>query len=149
MADRLYTSLKADEYISALRSATNLDKAVVARLAFAYSITTKGKEVPESTNFSGGEMKRPTFVGNDEVFLRTLIGFVYQKGDIDAEAATIILQDFVESLQYSPIPEIPEPANGRIGIDPIDHFRICRRVTERIQPAETHAEQEEKADVGH
>ena len=41
MADRLYTSLKADEYISALRSATNLDKAVVARLAFAYSITTK------------------------------------------------------------------------------------------------------------
>ena len=79
MADRLYTSLKADEYISALRSATNLDKAVVARLAFAYSITTKGKDVPDSTNFSGGEMKRPTFVGNDEVFLRTLIGFVYQK----------------------------------------------------------------------
>lgn len=85
MADRLYTSLKADEYISALRSATNLDKAVVARLAFAYSITTNGKEVPESTNFSGGEMKRPTFVGNDEVFLRTLIGFVYQKSDIDEQ----------------------------------------------------------------
>lgn len=85
MADRLYTSLKADEYISALRSATNLDKAVVARLAFAYSITTKGKDVPESTNFSGGEMKRPTFVGNDEVFLRTLIGFVYQKSDIDEQ----------------------------------------------------------------
>lgn len=85
MADRLYTSLQADEYISALRSVTNLDKAVVARLAFSYSLTTVGKDVADSTNFSGGEMKRPTFVGNDENFLRSLIGFVYKKSDIDEQ----------------------------------------------------------------
>lgn len=85
MADRLYTSLKTDEIISALRSATNLDKAVIAKMAFAYSITTVGNKVEESTNFSGGEMKRPTFVGSDEVFIKSLISLIYKKADIDEQ----------------------------------------------------------------
>ena len=85
MADRLYTSLKADEYINGLRSVTNLDKAILARLAFSYSITQTGAEVPVSTNFAGGEMKRTSFVGGDESFLRSLIGIVYQKNDIEEQ----------------------------------------------------------------
>lgn len=83
MADRLYTSLETDEIISALRANTKLDKAIIARMAFSYSLVHTGKNVSRSTNFSGGEMKRPSFVANDEVLLRTLISQVYQIEDID------------------------------------------------------------------
>ena len=31
------------------------------------------------SDFSGGEMKRPTFVAEDEVFLRSLISYTYRK----------------------------------------------------------------------
>jgi len=83
MADRLYTSLDTDEIISALRANTKLDKAIIARMAFSYSLVHTGKNVSRSTNFSGGEMKRPSFIVNDEVLLRTLISQVYQIEDID------------------------------------------------------------------
>ncbi len=83
MADRLYTSLETDEIISALRANTKLDKASIARMAFSYSLVHTGKNVSRSTNFSGGEMKRPSFVANDEVLLRTLISQVYQMEDIE------------------------------------------------------------------
>ena len=83
MADRLYTSFETDEIISALRAFSKLDKAIIARMAFSYSLVNIGKNVTRSTNFSGGEMKRPSFVANDEVLLRTLISQVYQIDDID------------------------------------------------------------------
>lgn len=83
MADRLYTSLKTDEHISALRAVTKLDKAILARMAFSYSLVHTGKQVPKSTNFSGGEMKRPSFIGNDEVFFRTLISQIHEIEDIE------------------------------------------------------------------
>ena len=70
MADRLYTSSEADEVLSALRFETKLEKATLARIAFAFRLSRKGRECRPSPNFSGGEMKRPTFVGEDEVFLR-------------------------------------------------------------------------------
>ena len=82
MADRLYTSDAADEVLSALRFETKLEKATLARIAFTLSLTKKGTSVEQSPNYSGGEMKRPTFVGEDEVFLRTLISHTYQKADI-------------------------------------------------------------------
>ena len=85
MADRLYTSRAADEILSALRLETRLEKVVLARIAFSVSLTKDGKEVPSSLDFSGGEMKRPTFVGTDEVFIRTLISCVYGKPDISEE----------------------------------------------------------------
>ena len=85
MADRLCTSLKADEYISAIRSVTNLDKAVIARLAFTYSLTNVGRDVAESKNFSGGEMRIASFMGGDETFVRTLVSFVYQKSEFDEQ----------------------------------------------------------------
>jgi DNA sulfur modification protein DndE len=83
MADRLYTSLKTDEIISAFRANTKLDKSVLARMAFTYSLVHTGKDVEKSTNFSGGEMKRSTFVSSDEIFLKTLINQVHQPENLD------------------------------------------------------------------
>ncbi len=83
MADRLYTSQQTDEIISALRSFTKLDKAIIARLAFSYSLAKNGTNVPASSNFSGGEMKRTSFIASDEIFIRTLISHVYERDDIE------------------------------------------------------------------
>ena len=85
MADRLYTSSEADEVLSALRFETKLEKATLARIAFTLSLVKDGSEVKQSTNFSGAEIKRPTFVAEDEVFLRTLIAYVYGKRDFSEE----------------------------------------------------------------
>jgi DNA sulfur modification protein DndE len=85
MADRLYTSSEADEVLSALRFETKLEKAVLARIAFALSLVKAGASVTPSTSFSGGEMKRPTFIGEDEVFIRTLIAHVYGKREFSEE----------------------------------------------------------------
>lgn len=82
MADRLYTSSDTDEVLSALRFETKLEKATLARIAFALSLVKEGSSAPPSTSFTGGEMKRPTFVGEDEVFIRSLISHAYQKPDI-------------------------------------------------------------------
>jgi len=82
MADRLFTSNEADEVLSTLRFETKLEKAILARIAFALSLTREGLKVVQSQNFSGGEMKRPTFVGEDEMFLRSLISYTYQKSEI-------------------------------------------------------------------
>ncbi len=85
MADRLYTSNEADEILSALRFETKLEKATLARMAFALSLSKNGAEVPGSPNFSGGEMKRPTFFAEDETFIRTLLSFTYKKSDISED----------------------------------------------------------------
>ena len=82
MADRLYTSQKADEILSGLRMETKLDKFVLARMAFILSLSKNGIEVKPSLDFSGASMNRPTFVGSDEIFLRSLISYVYKKPDI-------------------------------------------------------------------
>ncbi len=83
MADRLYTALKTDEIISSLRAHTKLDKAIIAKMAFSYSLIHTGINVARSTNFSGGEMKRTSFVGNDEIFLRTLISITYKTEELE------------------------------------------------------------------
>jgi DNA sulfur modification protein DndE len=85
MADRLYTSNEADEVLSALRFETKLEKATLARMAFALSLAKEGPNVTQSASFTGAEMKRPTFVGEDEVFMRALICHIYQKRDIDED----------------------------------------------------------------
>lgn len=85
MADRLFTSNEAEEVLSALRFETKLEKATLARIAFAMSLVRNGANVLQSPNFSGGEMKRPTFVGEDEVFLRTLISFAYKKPEVSED----------------------------------------------------------------
>jgi DNA sulfur modification protein DndE len=85
MADRLYTSSVADEVLSALRFETKLEKANLARIAFSLSLTREGSKIAQSHNFSGGELKRPTFVGEDEVFLRSLISYTYQRVEISED----------------------------------------------------------------
>ncbi|MDD2388475.1 MAG: DndE family protein [Desulfobacterales bacterium] len=85
MADRLYTSNDADEVLSALRFETKLEKATLARMAFALSLSKEGPVVAPSTSFTGAEMKRPTFVGEDEVFMRALICHVYQRRDMSED----------------------------------------------------------------
>lgn len=85
MADRLYTSNDADEVLSALRFETKLEKATLARMAFALSLVRQGQAVAQSADFTGAEMKRPTFVGEDEIFMRALISHVYQKQDISED----------------------------------------------------------------
>lgn len=82
MADRLYTSSETDEVLSALRFETKLEKATLARIAFTLSLVKDGRNVANSSSFSGGEMKRPTFIGEDEIFIRALIAHVYGKRDI-------------------------------------------------------------------
>ncbi len=81
MADRLYTSSDADEVLSALRFETKLEKATLARIAFTLSLVKEGAGVVPSASFSGGEMKRPTFFGEDEAFIRTLVAHTYGKRD--------------------------------------------------------------------
>ena len=76
MADRLYTSSEADEVLSALRFETKLEKATLARIAFALSLVKDGAGVAPSPSFSGGEMKRPTFIGEDELHGRMRAGRV-------------------------------------------------------------------------
>jgi len=82
MADRLYTSSEADEVLSALRFETKLEKATLARIAFALSLVKAGSGVAPSTSFNGGELKRPTFFGEDEIFVRTLIAHVYNRREL-------------------------------------------------------------------
>lgn len=85
MADRLYTSSDADEILSALRFETKLEKATLARMAFALSLSEVGTKVPESPNFSGSEMKRPTFFAEDETFVRTMLSYVYNRTGINED----------------------------------------------------------------
>jgi DNA sulfur modification protein DndE len=85
MADRLYTSSEADEVLSALRFETKLEKATLARIAFALSLAKDGPRVTHSGSFSGGELKRPTFVGEEEVFIRSLVSYTYRKPEISED----------------------------------------------------------------
>lgn len=86
MADRLYTSQRADEIFRSLRLETKIDLFILARMAFSVSLVKEGAQVAVSTNFSGGEMKRPTFIGPDEMFFRTLIAKVHQQSELDEDS---------------------------------------------------------------
>lgn len=85
MADRLYTTRETDEILSALRLETKLEKFILARIAFTLSLVEDGTKVSASTDFSGAEIKRPTFIGQDELFIRTLIRDVYKTADIEED----------------------------------------------------------------
>jgi DNA sulfur modification protein DndE len=85
MADRLMTSMAADEVLNALRLETKLDKAVLARLACCLSLALDGHEVPPSVNFSGGEIRRSSFLGSDGPVIQALIAHTYERADIPDE----------------------------------------------------------------
>ncbi|MDH4203835.1 MAG: DndE family protein, partial [Phycisphaerae bacterium] len=85
MADRLFTTSQTDEILSALRYDTKLEKSTLARIAFVLSLTQDGANVNAFADFGGGELKRPTFIGSDELFLRTLIASVHKTPDLTEE----------------------------------------------------------------
>lgn len=82
MADRLYTTVETDEILSGLRFETKLEKFVLARIAFSVSVALDGKDVPRSTDFSGAEVKRPTFIASDELFFKTILSYVHKKKEL-------------------------------------------------------------------
>lgn len=85
MADRINTSSDTDDILRSLWLETKLDKVVLARLAFTISLTIDGINVPPSNIINGGEIKRPTFFGSDEIFIRTLISYVYNRAELKEE----------------------------------------------------------------
>lgn len=86
MADRLNSSMTADDVLTALRQETKLDKAVLARLACCLSLALDGREVAPSLNFSGGEIRRSSFLGADGPLIYALIAHVYEQPDLPDEA---------------------------------------------------------------
>lgn len=85
MADRLMTSMIADETLNLLRLETKFDKAMLARLACCLSLTLDGREVLPSLNFSGGEIRQSSFFGADGPVIRTLIAHVYEQPELPDE----------------------------------------------------------------
>lgn len=85
MADRLYTSQQTEEILNSLRFETKIGIAVLARIAFMLSIIENGDRVKNSSDYSGNEIKRPTFFANDETFIKALIRFVYDGIDLEEE----------------------------------------------------------------
>jgi DNA sulfur modification protein DndE len=82
MADRLNASMAADEVLNTLRLETKLDKAVLARLACCLSLVLDGREVPQSINFSGGEIRKYSLLGSDSPLIEALVAHVYERADI-------------------------------------------------------------------
>jgi hypothetical protein len=82
MADRLMTSLIADETLNLLRLETKFDKAMLARLACCLSLALDGREVLPSLNFGGGEIRQSSFFGPDGPVIRTLIAHVYEQPEL-------------------------------------------------------------------
>lgn len=83
MADRLYTSQQADEFINGLRMESKLDKSVIARIGCLLSIVQSGATVPQSSNFGGNEMRRHSFFGDNEMFMKALLSFTYKRSEFD------------------------------------------------------------------
>jgi len=82
MADRLYTATQAEEVLDDLSFETKFEKYTIAKIAFAISLSEDGSNVAKSSDFGGYEIKRTTFIGQDEVFIKALINQVYGKYDI-------------------------------------------------------------------
>lgn len=85
MAERLYTSQNTDEIFRALRYDTKLEFIVLAKIAFFLSLSRVKSDVPPSPDFSGKEIKRSSFLGGDEYFIRALLSLVYEKGEFTEE----------------------------------------------------------------
>lgn len=85
MADRLYTSAEADDILGELHLATKLEKATLARMAFALSLVKAGAEVPSGRDFSGMQLHRATFFGDNELFYKSLLVFAYKRPGLEED----------------------------------------------------------------
>lgn len=83
MADRLFTSRESEELLSLLRLETKMEFYVIARIAFALSLSKNKTNVKRNLDFSGRQFKRAQFIGSEESYYRTLLSFVYRKSDFE------------------------------------------------------------------
>jgi DNA sulfur modification protein DndE len=81
MADRLFTSSSSDKIIRDLRYDTKISQTVLSKMAFMLSLTSDGKKVDKSIEFEGMRINKSSFFGDEELFIRTLIRYVYGKTD--------------------------------------------------------------------
>lgn len=81
MADRLFTSKEAEEVLSLLRLETRIDFYIWARIAFALSLHKNGSEVQPVYDFGGKQFKRAQFIGQEELYYRTLLAIIYRNQD--------------------------------------------------------------------
>jgi hypothetical protein len=80
MAGSITISSSSEEILNSLRIATRLSSAAsIARLALTYSLVKAGTQVPKSDDCTGADLRRPTFFGDDELILRSLISVIYGK----------------------------------------------------------------------
>ena len=79
MADRLFTSRPAEEVLSLLRLETKIDFYIWARIAFALSLQKYGASIEPVYEFTGKQFKRAQFIGQEELYYRTLLSFTYKK----------------------------------------------------------------------
>ncbi len=105
MADRLYTSNDADEVLSALRFETKLEKATLARIAFALSLVKEGPRVAQS----GGKMKCPTFVGEiDRISSRTMLIDVHAMPVLKELVAYLVIERLYKEMALLPDSPVKE-----------------------------------------
>lgn len=79
MADRIFTSKESEDILNKLQFSTKLDYSSLSRIAFALSLQRDGINVLLSTDYSGKEMKKSSFFGDDELLIKSLIFTAYNK----------------------------------------------------------------------
>jgi DNA sulfur modification protein DndE len=77
MPDRIHTSSAAEEILTNLRYVTRIEYSALARLALAWSLTKHGRDVPESTDIAGKEIRWASLFGSDESALMSITALVY------------------------------------------------------------------------
>ena len=101
MADRIFTSTAAEETLNALRYATKIEYASLARLALCYSLNQTGPNPPRSTEGGGKEIRLVSFFGTDELPIRSMIAMVYGRqitgDDLAAGISPSLVKDHVDN----------------------------------------------------
>ena len=97
MPERIHTSAAAENVLNRLRNTTRLDYAVLARIALALSVKTRGKTVPESSDITGKEVRYRSLFGEDELTLNAVLSVIYGKRlNFEDEEVSKMLKNHVD-----------------------------------------------------
>jgi DNA sulfur modification protein DndE len=101
MADRIFTSTAGEETLNALRHATKVEYASLARLALCYSLRGLGAAPPRSTDGGGKEIRLVSLFGGDELVIKNTIALIYgrqvQGDEPPAGLAPSVVKDHVDN----------------------------------------------------
>lgn len=100
MADRIYTSKRAEEILENLRYITKLEINTLARIAFCLSLKKTGKTVLRSEDTSGKQIYRGSFFGDDELFIKTLLFTIYGNRVEDEDfsySRLLVIKDHIDN----------------------------------------------------